>query len=60
VPHNVGDSGPHTSFWQRLFGYAAKTVSITYLVRSTDDTGGQKSALKAEQFAVTNCGRAWR
>lgn len=60
VPHNVGDAGPYTSFFQRLFGYAAKIVSITYLVRSTDDTGGQKSTLKAEQFAVTNCGRAWR
>jgi len=59
VPHNVGDSGPYTSFSQRLFGYAAKIVSITYLVRYTDETGGQKSALKTEQFAVTNCGRAW-
>lgn len=60
APHNVGDSGPYTSFSQRLFGYAAKIVSITYLVRYTDETGGQKSTLKTEQFAVTNCGRAWR
>jgi hypothetical protein len=60
VPHNVGDSGPYTSFSQRLFGYAAKIVSITYLVRYTDETGGQKSVLKTEQFAVTNCGRTWR
>jgi hypothetical protein len=60
VSHNVGDSGPYTSFSQRLFGYAARIVSITYLVRYTDETGGQKSALKTEQFAVTNCGRAWR
>jgi hypothetical protein len=59
VPHNVGDSGPYTSFSQRLFGYAAKTVSITYLVRYTDESSEQKSALKTEQFAVTNCGRAW-
>lgn len=59
VPHNTGDLGPYTSFDQRLFGYAAKIVSINYIIRYVDEIGDQKSVTKTEQLAVTNCGRAW-
>lgn len=59
VPHNTGDSGPYTSFGQRLFGHAAKIVSVSYTVRYLDEAGARKKATKTEQFAITNCGRAW-
>jgi hypothetical protein len=55
LPHNVGDEGPYTSFSQRLFGYAARIVTISYV----DAAGERKGATKTERFAVTNCGRAW-
>lgn len=60
VPHNIGDDGPYTDFSQRLFGYASRIVSVTYLVRYTDDAGSEKTDLTTTQYAVTNCGRAWR
>lgn len=59
VGHNIGDEGPYTSFSQRVFGYAAKIVSITYQIKYIDESGAEKSVSKTEQFAVTNCGRAW-
>jgi hypothetical protein len=59
VPHNVSDDGPYTSFSQRLFGYAARIVAITYVVDYVDVAGERKGAMKTERFAVTNCGRAW-
>jgi hypothetical protein len=59
VPRNTGDSGPYTSFDQRLFGHAAKIVSVTYTIHYLDETGARTKATKTEQFAITNCGRAW-
>jgi len=59
VPDNVGDDGPYTSFSQKLFGYAARIVAITYVVDYLDAAGDRKGATKRERFAVTNCGRAW-
>ena len=59
VPHNTGDNGPYTSFVERLFGQAARVVSIAYLVNYVDAIRQPKTERKTEQFAVTNCGRAW-
>jgi hypothetical protein len=59
IPHNVGDEGPYTTFSQRLFGYAATIVSGTWLVNYVDEAGDPKSEQKTQQFAVTNCDRAW-
>jgi hypothetical protein len=59
VPHNVGDQGPFTSFRQRLFGYAANIVSVTYIVHYVGKNGDPESTMTTVQYAVTNCGRAW-
>jgi hypothetical protein len=59
VAHNVGDEGPYTSVTQRLTGFAAKIVSVTYQLNYLDEGGVRRSAVKTEQAAVTNCGRPW-
>ena len=59
VPHNTGDEGPYTDFSQRLFGYAARIVSVTYAVRYVDENKKQTLDLVTQKYAITNCGRAW-
>jgi hypothetical protein len=59
VPHNAGDRGPYISLSERMIGHAGKIVSVTYTVNYVDEDGQSQSALANEQYAVSNCGRAW-
>jgi len=59
VADDVANDVPPTSFDQRLFGYIAKFVVVTYVVNYLTAAGDQKSEKKTEYFAVTNCGHAW-
>jgi hypothetical protein len=55
----VGDKGPETTVWDRLYGRAARLVSVKYRVNFVDDdqtTGNETTTII---YAVTNCGRAW-
>lgn len=59
VAHNTGDKGPYTTFTQRLFGYAAVVVSVSYVLNYVDQGGDFRSADNSMQAAVTNCGNVW-
>lgn len=59
VPHNIGDTGPYISATQRILGYAAKVVALTYKVNFADQQGRQALELVTTQYAITSCGRAW-
>ena len=60
IPHNQGDSGPYTTLTQRLGGYAAKVVMVSYQLDYFDDSGLRRRAAQTAHAAVTNCGRPWR
>jgi hypothetical protein len=59
VPHNIRDRGPFVDFSDRLFGGAAKIVSVTYTVEFTEEGGQSQSVSATEEYAISNCGRAW-
>ena len=59
VPHNTGDRGPYVGLGDRMFGDAAKIVSVTYTVNYVDEGGRSGRATADAQYAVSNCGRAW-
>jgi hypothetical protein len=58
VPDNVGE-GIQTTFGEKLFGRAARTVSVTYTVNYADQNGSPQSAMSTAKYVVSNCGHAW-
>ena len=46
------------SAWYELFGKAAKSVHVRYMVRYVNEFGGVSSTEAVAQRAVTNCGRS--
>jgi hypothetical protein len=55
VPHDRFTVG----FWDQLFGMAAKSVFLTYTVRSFDENGDFSSQAAEAQRAVGNCGHVF-
>jgi hypothetical protein len=58
--HIVGDGVPYIGFDDRLFGRAAKVISISYVVNYVDENHNARSAPITVRYAVTNCGRLWQ
>ena len=52
---------PHDRFligyWHQLFGLAAKSVRVNYMVRWTNDTGGVSQMEAIAERAISNCGQ---
>jgi hypothetical protein len=55
VPHDRF----YVSLWDQLFGSAAKSVSLTYVVRFIDENGNLSSQPAVAQRAVGNCGHVF-
>jgi hypothetical protein len=46
-------------FWDQLFGWAAKSVSLTYTVQFFDENGNLSSQTVVSQRTVGNCGHVF-
>ena len=57
VPHNPGSEMRPVTFSDQLFGHAAKSVLLTYVLNYLDEGGAAKATDATAQLTIGNCGR---
>jgi hypothetical protein len=57
IPHNT--EVEYVSFWDQIFGRAAKSVKLRYTLNYLDDNGTPQSVSNDAKVTIGNCGRVF-